>query len=522
MLPLRTLANHTRATMSKQPTSASSTLRHRQPLSTSSRSRSPSPPPSSHSHSHSHKHGHSHSHAEETAALDSAFSSLRNPSSLDPGSRITLVGLFANVGLTALKGVAGYVLASSALLADAAHSGSDLVADVVTLASYRVSRWNPTDKYPYGYGKFESLGSLVVSFLLFATAAGIGLHSYHHLLVSLSTLPQIPPDLLASLDFLPHGHSHGPAVGGDSVGGDVIDAAHEGLVDARAMWFAAGSIAVKEWLYRATLKVAKETHSNVILANAYHHRSDSLGSLVALVAIGAARVGFPMLDPIGGLVVGGMIAKQGWDVGKEAIGELVDKLGDPTLPPQIYDLVASLRSPDLPDLPPFSLMGTASSPHVARPPSSTRAADVGSGTASTSSALQPSLSPSGPTLDTRGERDLTSKDQREAAGGRGRSGLDDDDYGSASLPILSIRSIRLFASGPSLLIDVELVLPSRTTMRQVDDVQRVVKSRVKALVGDKRCREVVVRVRSQEEEDEHEHEREHAAEDGRRDEDVAR
>jgi divalent metal cation (Fe/Co/Zn/Cd) transporter len=63
-----------------------------------------------------------------------------------------LIGLFSNVGLTALKGVAGYVLASSALLADAAHSGSDLIADVVTLASYRVGRWKPSEKYPYGYG----------------------------------------------------------------------------------------------------------------------------------------------------------------------------------------------------------------------------------------------------------------------------------------------------------------------------------------------------------------------------------
>ena len=141
---------------------SSSNLRQR---STNNSSRispsSPPPPPAPHSHSdspvHSHSHGltHSHSHGshtEETAVLSSAFSSLRSPSSLDSGSRITLIGLFSNVGLTALKGVAGYVLASSALLADAAHSGSDLIADVVTLVSYRVGRWKPSEKYPDGYG----------------------------------------------------------------------------------------------------------------------------------------------------------------------------------------------------------------------------------------------------------------------------------------------------------------------------------------------------------------------------------
>ncbi|GAA5888094.1 hypothetical protein JCM5296_005431 [Sporobolomyces johnsonii] len=400
--------------------------------------------------------GHSHSHAggahtDETEALSSAFTSLRKPSSLDPGSRITLVGLFANVGLTALKGVAGYVLASSALLADAAHSGSDLIADVVTLVSYRVGRWEPTRKYPYGYGKFESLGSLVVSFLLFATAAGIGLHSYHHFLLSLSTIPSIPPDLLASLDFLPHGHSHGP---------DADPTANAGIVDARAMWFAAGSIAVKEWLYRATLKVAHQTHSNVLLANAYHHRSDSLGSLVALLAIGAARVGLPMLDPVGGIVVGGMIAKQGWDVGKQAVGELVDRLSEPDLPPRIHEAIAELRDPSLPPLPPFPLPGSDrhshSEPH------------------SHSHSHSHSHTDSSPAP----------------------SSVSDAQELPANLPILAIPSIRLFASGPSLLVDILLHLPPSLTLQEATEIEETVRGKVREVVGRTRCREVVVRMRA--------------------------
>jgi len=146
-----------------------------------------------------------------------------------------------------------------------------------------------------------------------------------------------------------------------------------------------------------------------------------------------------MLDPIGGLVVGGMIFKQGLDVGKEAIGELVDKLNDPSLPPKIYAAVLSLRHETLPELPPFSL--TPSSEPI-------------------------SVQPSPPSED---------KEKVE------------------TFPILSIPSIRLFASGPTLLVDVWINLPSEMTVGEVERVIRAVSERVKAEVGE-RCREVVVRV----------------------------
>ncbi|GAA6035621.1 hypothetical protein JCM8097_004932 [Rhodosporidiobolus ruineniae] len=420
---------------------------------------------SGHSHSHG---GHGHSHGvEETAALSSAVSSLRNPSSLDPGSRITLVGLVSNIGLTVVKGAAGFLLASSALLADAAHSGSDLIADVVTLVSYRVGKWEPSRRYPYGYGKFESLGSLVVSFLLFATAAGIGLHSYHHLLLSLSTIPSIPPDLLASLDFLPHGHVHGPELTSDhshSHSHSSDSSSGEGIVDARAMYFAAASILVKEYLYRATLKVAKSTHSNVLLANAYHHRSDALGSLVALIAIGAARVGYPMLDPIGGLVVTGMIAKQGFDVGKEALGGLVDQVTDPELPRTVHRAVSELRDPRLPPL-----------------------REVGSARLLPSEAEEAAKNP----LHSHAhEHDHRHSHEHEHEHEHG------EDSTASSLPILSIPSIRIFASGPSLLIDILVALPPSLTLAQANAIERQVAERVKLRVGRERVREVVVRMRA--------------------------
>ncbi|GAA6053133.1 hypothetical protein JCM3770_002870 [Rhodotorula araucariae] len=411
---------------------------------------------SGHSHSHPHAHaGHSHAGPDETAHLSSAFASLRNPSHLDPGSRITLVGLVSNVGLTVVKGVAGYALASSALLADAAHSGSDLVADVVTLVSYRIGRWTPTRRYPYGYGKFESLGSLVVSFLLIATAAGIGLHSYHHLLLSLAAIPSIPPDLLASLDFLPHGHVHGPE--SDAHG----TPSEAGTVDARAMYFAAASIAVKEYLYRATLRVARTQHSNVLLANAYHHRSDALGSLVALLAIGAARVGFPMLDPVGGLVVTGMIAKQGWDVGKDALKALVDQVVDDDVQPRVHAAIRALSSEPIDPWRAHprrgSLLPASEHAHGAH-------------------AVQPDVDATAPAT------------PAEVA--------EDDEPPQGTLPILAIPSIRLFASGPSLLIDVLVVLPPALSLAQANAIERAVSDRVRDAVGRERVREVVVRMRA--------------------------
>lgn len=467
---------------SLSPHSASSSLRQRNPT--------PSRSHSGHSHgpSSSSGHGHSHGGVEETEALSSAFKGLRKPSSLDPGSRITLIGLVANVGLTAVKGVAGYILASSALLADAAHSGSDLIADVVTLVSYRVGRWEPTRSFPYGYGSaspsllpyprpanpsFSQNSNLSdpSSFLSFSSRpppelvrpftplsllsssppSPPGLHSYHHLLLSLSTIPSIPSDLLASLDFLPHGHSHGPS--SDELSHSSHSHSHSsdasdvpGTVDARAMYFALASILVKEYLYRATLKVAKTTHSNVLLANAYHHRSDSLGSLVALVAIGAARVGYPMLDPVGGLVVGGMIAKQGWEVGKSALGGLVDRSADEELPRSVWEAVAELRDP--------ALLEPLVSPYADDPsPSASHSHEHEHSDSS-------STSPSG------------------------------------TLPIISLPAPRILASGPSLLIDILLVLPPSLTLSDAARIEKLVAERVRDKVGRVRVREVVVRLRA--------------------------
>jgi len=168
----------------------------------------------------------------------------------------------------------------------------------VTLFAWKLSQKPPSRKYPYGFGKFETLGTISISVLLTGGALGIGFHSYNLLIDALtSTISTVPPgiiqDVFQVVQNLPvpeigHAHTHAHGV-------------HGSVLDPNAAWFAAIGVLSKEWLYRITKKVADEERSSVLLANAIHHRSDAYSSMVALVAI-LGNWYFPALplDPIGG------------------------------------------------------------------------------------------------------------------------------------------------------------------------------------------------------------------------------
>ena len=128
-----------------------------------------------------------------------------------------------------------------------------------------------------------------------------------------------------------------------SILGSLHSHGHVHTLDPNAAWVALLSVIVKEWMYRATLKVAKEEGSNVLEANALHHRSDVFSGCLAGVAIIGSSLGFPMLDPVGGLLVAGMIIKQGSEIGLNAAKELVDYVVDPELNEKIENYVLSLR-----------------------------------------------------------------------------------------------------------------------------------------------------------------------------------
>jgi len=169
---------------------------------------------------------------------------------------------------------------------------SDLLGDFVTLFCWRLSRKPPSEKYPYGFAKFETLGTTTISILLIGGALGIGFHSYHLLILTLSeTAVSLPPGNLQ--DLLTYITSSAPV--------PKIGHSHVHSVDPNAAWFAAVGVLSKEWLYRITKVVADEEKSPVLLANAIHHRSDAYSSLVAFFAILGTWIfpAFP-LDPIGG------------------------------------------------------------------------------------------------------------------------------------------------------------------------------------------------------------------------------
>eukprot|EP00501_MAST-03F_sp_TOSAG23-6_P000383 GSMAST32.ASY1.ANO1.394.1 assembled CDS len=204
------------------------------------------------------------------------------------GVHITKVGAVVNVGLAGSKGAIGYLTGSTALLADAAHSLSDLFSDALTVFAVRLSRTPADEDHPYGHGKFETMGALSIGALLTVAGVNIVTHSYDQLLIVFGSDQTLRPIIAASV--------------------------------------ASSAIIMKEVLYRKTISVARH-----IVSNAWHHRSDALSSLVALGGICGSFMGLPLVDPMAGIIIGGLIVNTGARIGWNNIRELVDESDPETL-----------------------------------------------------------------------------------------------------------------------------------------------------------------------------------------------
>lgn len=205
--------------------------------------------------------------------------------------RVTLVGSLVNLLLMALKFVAGLVGRSGAMLADAVHSLSDFLTDIVVLVFVGISARPQDESHDYGHGKFETVATMLIGLALAAAAVGI--------IVSGAT------KLAAWLQ------------------GEALPA--PGRV---ALWAALVSIATKELLYRYTALRGRRLHSPALTANAWHHRSDALSSVGAAVGIGGAILlgdRWTVLDPLASIVVGALLAKVALDLLKPSLGELTDQ-----------------------------------------------------------------------------------------------------------------------------------------------------------------------------------------------------
>jgi cation diffusion facilitator family transporter len=203
--------------------------------------------------------------------------------------RITGIGSVVNLVLSAAKGGAGVACGSSALIADAVHSLSDLASDAATVLAVRLSRKPADHDHPYGHGRYETVGALTVSGMVALSGLGIGVHSYEAMMA------------LAVVS-----------------GGDVAAAA-DGTPMPVAAAVAAASILAKELLFQQTKIVAQRIRSDSLLANAWHHRSDAMSSVVALGGVVGTIMGLPLLDPLAGLVVGGLVIRTGAEMAWESI-----------------------------------------------------------------------------------------------------------------------------------------------------------------------------------------------------------
>ncbi|EPE03158.1 cation efflux family protein [Ophiostoma piceae UAMH 11346] len=230
----------------------------------------------------------------------------------DAGVRITRIGLYCNLGMAIAKGAGGYYFNSQSMIADAWHSLTDLASDFLTLATVSWSLKPPTDKFPTGFGKVESLGSLGVSGMLLGGGIFMCISSMQSLYAHLFLDAAAAAELLAHGHGHSHGHSHGVSAGGPSL---------------HAAWLALGTVLIKEWLYRATMAVARERKSSVLASNAVHHRIDSLTGIVTLFAILGANLihDASWLDPVGGLFISLLVIRAGWENTASALYELADR-----------------------------------------------------------------------------------------------------------------------------------------------------------------------------------------------------
>ena len=205
--------------------------------------------------------------------------------------RVTLLGMFVNMILFAFKLVAGIVGRSGAMIADAVHSASDFVTDIVVLAFVRISAKPRDDDHKWGHGKYETLASLIIGVALFAVGVEI---------------------LVDSAEKI-------KAV----INGEVLP--RPGAI---AIVAAAVSIVAKEALYQWTVYVGRQTESPSVVANAWHHRSDALSSIGALLGIGAAYFlgeKWRIADPIAAVMVAALIIKVAIDLCRTALAELLEK-----------------------------------------------------------------------------------------------------------------------------------------------------------------------------------------------------
>jgi cation diffusion facilitator family transporter len=203
-------------------------------------------------------------------------------------SRSTWVSVLVNIILASAQIVLGLFAHSQALIADGIHSLSDLVADGVVLFAGHHSKKDADEDHPYGHQRFETAASLIIGLILLAVGIGMLWAAFNKLEA---------PETIQKVHII-------------------------------ALWVAGMALIAKELLFRYMLSVAKRVKSSMLIANAWHARSDAASSLVVGLGIIGNLLGYPILDPIAALLVGFMISKMGWHFSWDALHDLMDRAAD--------------------------------------------------------------------------------------------------------------------------------------------------------------------------------------------------
>lgn len=221
--------------------------------------------------------------------------------------RVTLMGSVVNVILLVFKFIAGILGGSAAMIADAVHSLSDFLTDIIVIAFVRISSKPEDEDHDYGHGKYETLATSIIGLALLM----VGLYIFYN----------------------------GARQIWDVMHGAEIE--QPGLV---ALIAAIVSILLKEWTYRFTVSVGKKVESPAVIANAWHHRSDALSSIGTAIGIGGAILlgkGWAVLDPVAALVVSVFIVKTALGLLSTSSSELLEKSLPKEVEKEIVDIVES-------------------------------------------------------------------------------------------------------------------------------------------------------------------------------------
>ena len=216
--------------------------------------------------------------------------------------RITFFTLLSNIVLAAVKGIAGFLTGSAALISDAANSASDVVYGIIVMLGVRIAARDADDKHPYGYERFESLVAMFLGAVVTLTGLFIGYDA---------------------IQKVWQGATYG------------IEAPHPA-----ALWVAAVVIAFKSFMFFFTKARARKYRSDILAAAAADHGSDVLATSAVFIGIAAAQMGVPIMDPIAGIIIAVLIVRTGIGIIGKAVGQVTDKSAGPEIDDQIRAIIA--------------------------------------------------------------------------------------------------------------------------------------------------------------------------------------